>query len=147
MTEFNVTDIVAGPNAPDHWYLSNSVSNLGCNAAQLTWENCLGHAERTRVLRTADDLEAMRDHLRAYGAWDEDEIKALTDRELNAFALQEIAAEVNELTNYYDIDLDSPLPQDQYATLEQAWEDGQLSGRLYPVLSDNSTQWFYSIGE
>jgi len=145
--EINVTDIVASENAPDHWYISNSVCNLGPNAAQITWDNAKNAADNLIILRTADQLEAMRDHIESYGAWGRSEIDAYSDQELNALAHQEIASEVNDLTEAHGIDLSEPLSQDEFDRLEQLFEEGQLSGRLYPVLTTQKTEWFYYIGE
>lgn len=47
-------------------------------------------------LDTPEKLEAMREHMRGYGAWSAEEIAAWSPEELNGFLAQEVAAWMRE---------------------------------------------------
>ncbi len=63
---------------------SGSRLERGNNAAQETWDNALEEAERRPLLTTNDQLDALRDHMRGFGAWDDTEIADWTKMQCNA---------------------------------------------------------------
>lgn len=103
----------------DPCYLSGSAAELGDNAGQMTWRNCMARAKDTTALFRAagvnyDELKA---HFRSYGAWDDEEIEGWSKAGLRAMAIQEMAADYRECTergaeetrHYYNEDTDEIL--------------------------------------
>lgn len=100
--------------------LSDSAAELGENAGQITWHNCLALARRLPLV-TDENRDDVRDYFRAYGAWDSDEIDAWTDTELSAMVWQEAAANMREFEDYCDSD---------FAKYKEECGKGTISGRL-----------------
>jgi len=117
--EIDVTDLFNGEL--DAWYISNSVFNLGDNAAKITWE----HALAAPNLVTDENRETIRDHFRAYGAWDEGDLLQWNDQSLSALLWQDAAADVQE---HWDLE----------ALDEQPWESRIFSadGRFYFTIGE-----------
>jgi hypothetical protein len=102
MLELNVTKYFKdGVNDP--YYMSNSVSNLGSNAARITWDNSLA-ASDGELLTTDESLQDVKAWLKSFGAWTDAEIAAYTTQELEAFVLQEAASGINEIVEIYERD-------------------------------------------
>ncbi len=114
--EINVTALLD----QDCSLLSASQAELGPNAGEITWRNALALAERM-PLATDENREAIRDHFRAYGAWDTAEVDAWTDAELSAMVWQEGAADMRELEDYCD---------GCWKKYQKKAEAGSISGRL-----------------
>ena len=92
MSEYEVTQVCG----EEIEHLSGSVCELGNDAGQYTWQNCLECADRFGAdLRL--DLDDIRSHFLAYGAWDEDEVDNWTERECQALVIQEVAACMREM--------------------------------------------------
>lgn len=85
-------------------YMSASVFELGPCAGQITWRNCLEAADYNERLFSGCDYDALRDHFREYGAWEDTEIDAWDERELRALAIQEIAADYRTQVEHPDAD-------------------------------------------
>lgn len=100
--------------------LSGSRFELGDNAGQITWRNCLALAERLPLI-TDENRDDVRDHFRDYGAWDDEEIAAWLDTDLSAMVWQEAASCMREFREYC---------KEDYDRYEKACEAGQVSGRL-----------------
>jgi hypothetical protein len=133
MLELNITRYFAnGENDP--YYMSNSVSNLGANAARITWENSLA-ASDGELLVTDESLQEVQDWLKSFGAWDDAEIEAYTTQELEAFVLQDAASEINEMMSFYEQDYDDEeiLSMQEIIELITNDEDYQdsLSGNIF----------------
>ncbi len=79
--------------------LSGSQFELGPDAGRITWANCMRMAERLPLVTDAN-RDDIKDHFRAYGAWDDDEIAAWDDQELCAMTWQEGAAGYRQLDEY-----------------------------------------------
>ena len=117
---------------------SASQMELGLNAPQITWENCLTLANDWEPLDpasgrlTMDALrDEIRDHVGAYGAWERSEIDGWTDPYLLAFLVQDMAAAVREL-EANDIPWDDETDFFDVAAWEEMLKQGTLSGRLFP---------------
>jgi hypothetical protein len=80
----------------DQFYLSHSRAEGGQNAGSETWSAALAAADETPLLDTEEKLQSMRDFAESSGGWDEDEIAAWTDQEINALFLQWIAGDCRE---------------------------------------------------
>lgn len=83
-------------------YMSGSVAELGPCAGEITWRNCLDAADRHSDLFGGCDYATIRDHFREYGAWEDTEIDAWSEKELRAMAIQEIAADYRSQLEHPD---------------------------------------------
>jgi hypothetical protein len=132
MLELNITRYFAnGENDP--YYMSNSVSNLGSNAAKITWNNSLA-ASDGQLLTTNESIQSVRDWLKSFGAWTDAEIFTYTTNELEALVLQEAASEINEMMSIYERDYDDEiLSMQEIIEIVSNDEDYQddLSGNLF----------------
>jgi hypothetical protein len=89
------------------WDVSNSVANLGPNAARHTWDNALSVAKSRRSwLRSPvkSTVEAVKEYAKALGAWDDSEIDSWDTDHALAFLVQEVASDMRE--NGFDDDRD-----------------------------------------
>lgn len=73
---------------------SGSVAELGDNAGKITWNNA--KESGYTLLDTADKLEAMRKWALSSGGWNDEEIAAWTDVELNALFIQLVFGDIRE---------------------------------------------------
>ena len=118
--EINITSLL-GMHAPT---LSASQFELGNNAGQITWRASQEQAEKTPILQTENELQAMRDFARASGGWDEDEVNAWTPQGVNALFLQWIAGDVRALG------ADS-LEEIDWTEAEELQREGQAPSNLF----------------
>jgi hypothetical protein len=100
MIELNITKYF---EENDPYYMSNSVNNLGSNAARITWDNSLA-ASDGNLLTTDESLQAVRSWIKSFGAWDDAEIEAYNVKELEAFILQDAANTINEINSIFERD-------------------------------------------
>jgi len=133
MLELNVTRYFAnGENDP--YYMSNSVANLGNNAAKITWNNCM-EASDGDLLTSEEACQEARNWLRSFGAWSDDEINSWTETELEAFILQDAASGINEIVEIYERDYDDEEILSMQEIIELITNDedyrDSLSGNLY----------------
>jgi hypothetical protein len=112
--------------------LSASRAELGENAGQITWRNCIALAERLPLV-TDENRDDIRDHFADYGAWEREEIDARTDTELSAMVWQEAAACVREFEDYCGADR---------KVYQRKCEEGTCSGRL-SIEDEPRRAWFY----
>jgi hypothetical protein len=124
--EIKITDFF---NFADPAEYSASRVELGDNAGAITW-NAANNADFL-LLDNADKLDAMRTWARASGGWNDDEIAALNDTELNALFIQLISGDILEKGSH---------SWDEYAALSEA---GTVSGCLF-VGIDNDI--YYYLG-
>jgi hypothetical protein len=128
--ELDITDFVKFADAEDY---SASRAERGDNAATETWHAALDavanptwvdySAPRTPMLDTEDKLQAMRDYIKGFGAWDAAEIAAMSDQHLNALLIQMIAGDMREGgLNEWEPD---------WKAYEEGAEAGTYSGRIY----------------
>lgn len=82
----------------DMFTFSHSQAEGGQDAGSNTWQAAVNHAKETRppLLETEEQKEQFRDFVKSSGGWDEEEISAWSDDELNALLLQWIAGDVRE---------------------------------------------------
>lgn len=131
--ELNITKFYNETAPMDY---SASVAEIGNNAGADTWRAACEDSSTYMILNTDDKRQAMRDYVRGFGAWTDEEIDAWTDIELNALLLQMIAGDIRE----------SVLDDDRSAWPEY-YEQGEqciVSCRLF---SDDNGQIYYSIGD
>ena len=113
--------------------LSASQAELGPMAAQITWRASLRAAEEFRPLTDNASLDAFRAFVRDSGGWDNEEIRAMSDAELNALCVQWIAGDMRES----DLDTDEP----DWTQYEAGCESGQYPSRIFKGI-DNEV-YFY----
>lgn len=112
---------------------SNSRAESGLdNIGEITWRNA-----RTAMAESEDWLTSDLDYLRSYfldcGAWDTEELAAMSGQDLNALLVQFIAS-----------DCQAREQAEERGELEE-WEENE-GGRLMAP-RDLSGQWFYYIGD
>jgi len=115
--EIDITDFFTTEYPGDY---SNSVANLGQDAAKITW-NAAMECDHN-LIDTDDKRAALRAHVAGLGAWDSEEIAEWTDQECNALFIQLVSGDMQESP------MDDNWDWDDY---EQLSEDGQCSGRIF----------------
>jgi hypothetical protein len=88
--EINITAFVRDA---DPYEFSGSMAERGENAAKITWQNAMGEGF---LLKTSADFDALRAHVKEFGAWSEEEIAAWSDQECNALFVQLISGDMRE---------------------------------------------------
>ncbi len=92
--ELNITKLFNEIAPMDY---SASAVELGQDAGRITWNNAYDDADDYPLLQTDEQREAFRDHVRGFGAWDDEEIAAWSDQELGALLLQLIAGDIRDV--------------------------------------------------
>lgn len=120
----------------DLFYFSHSRAEGGENAGENTWKAALEDAQTRRppLLSTPEELDAFRDHVRGFGAWEREEIAAWTSEECNALFLQLIAGDVRVA----GADSLEDLDWDQY---QKDAESGRIAGNFYR--GDDGSIYYY----
>ena len=118
--KIDITDLIS----EDLGMFSGSAAELGDNAGQITWRNALEYVTGNPIVPNAD---AARDYFESFGAWSADELKAMSDQEINALALQFIAGDVREIEGKCADD-NGEIDWQEYGELASA---GQLPGAYY----------------
>lgn len=117
---------------------SNSVANSGLdNIGQITWNNAKQHCA-IDTLVTPEQQDELRDWIRDFGAWDDEEIAEMGDEETNALLLQFIAGDIQEMERF-----------ETYEEYQEAAEQGQVTGRLWRASDEDNAPngtWYYYIG-
>lgn len=127
--ELDITDFFRNAGMIDY---SASASEIGQDARQVTWKAACDDSAQYPLLRTEDEKEAFRLHIKRTGGWPEDEIAKWNDTELNALCMQCVAGDVRqaELTpesdqedwdNYYTAASEGNIP----STLTRG-DDGKI---------------------
>lgn len=105
--------------------LSNNRATLGDDAGTLTWSASKEAAQCIPLLDTEEKKEAFRVFVRESGGWDDEEIAAWDDTELNALCLQWIAGDIREAFG------DAQPSEWDWEQYEADARAGQVSSRLY----------------
>lgn len=111
---------------------SASAAELGQDAGRITWANANRDSAEWRLLDTPEKLEAWRDDVRGFGAWEDEEIAAWSDEECNALFLQFVSGDIREMES---------LCGDDWAEYARLSERGTVSGRMYR--GDDGAVYFY----
>lgn len=128
--EINITPLLN----MDCFSLSHSQAEGGENAGKNTWQASQAKAQEIKLLDTPEKLEAMRDFARSSGGWDQEEVTAWNENEVNALFLQWIAGDCRELgaDSLQDID---------WQEVEEMQSAGQAPSNLFR--SDSGEIFFY----
>lgn len=123
---------------------SASVAEIGEGAGRATWTAACDDSAEFMFLDTDEKREAMRDHVRGFGAWDQAEIAGWSDLELNALFLQMVAGDIREsaLDGKPGIIANTRAAWKQY---EKDSEAGIVCGRIGRGI-EPGTIWYY-LGE
>ena len=121
--EINITSFMQNE---DPYEYSASRFERGDNAARDTWNNAMDQAAREQLLTTPKELDALRDHVRGFGAWDGEDIDGWSADECNALLIQLISGDMRE-AGMDECDLD----EFDWAEYERRANEGQISGRIY----------------
>ncbi len=133
--EINITRL-ATSETPWRDY-SASQAELGPDAGRLTWNYACEDAQEY-ALFPESDCDEVRAHFREYGAWDDDELSAMSHGELQALLLQSIAGEVREVPSDHE-----EFSPEWWVDYGEACERGQACGQLG---HGDGGQVYYSIG-
>ena len=115
---------------------SASIAEIGADAGAHTWRAACDDAPDWPMLDSPGKLQAMRDYVRGFGAWDDAEIAGMPDLHLQALFLQFIAGDMREAGL-------EARPVDWQARQTRA-ESGSIPARIYP--GDDGRVYFY-LGE
>lgn len=119
------------------WY-SASVMEIGTDAGPITWLHAKNDSRHYPLLDTEEKREAFRAFVRGFGAWDDEEIAAWSDVELNALCIQFIAGEMREFQE---------LANGDWSEWRELGEAGTVNGLLFGgELSTDGEIYFY-IGD
>lgn len=116
-----------------HCIISASQAELGVNAGQITWNNAKTATTPFGMLDTDEKKDAFRKFVRSSGGWNDEEVAAFSDTDLNALLLQWISGDIREA----GLDVEEP-DWDAYE------KDEQVVHRIY--LADDGEVYF-DIGE
>lgn len=132
--ELDITAFVRGEAEP--FDFSRSAAEWGPDAGLSSWRNAIAQAEASPLLTTPEHFDAMRDFIKGFGAWDADEIAAISDADLNAMLIQFISGDMRESG------MDACDPDDfDWAEYERRAEEGQIFARIYR--GDDARIYFY----
>ncbi len=130
MTEINITRFFTQACAKDY---SASCAEIGQNAGPDTWRAAMDDADDYAYINDAT-REAFKAFVLSSGGWNETEVNAFTDTELNALFLQWIAGDKRES------DLDNAVPD--WAQYEIDSQAGQCPSNIFKAADG---QIYYSL--
>lgn len=133
MIEIDITHMVEPEDANqiDVSLLSGSQADLGSNAAEITWFNSRQLAAQKPLL-SADQIEGAKKYFKGFGAWDDEEIAAWTDLEVQALVVQYIAGDIREMQGY--------------DTFEE-YEKDAIEGRVSSNIFKSGDKFYFSLSE
>lgn len=140
MSDIDITDFFNNAAPMDY---SASPCEIGQNAAADTWRAACDDSEDYMMLSTPELREEFRDYVKGFGAWDEEEIAAWTDLELNALFIQMVAGDMREG------DLEPESDSEAWESYRRRAEEGSISGRIWHGREhvEPSDRIYYTIGE
>ena len=109
----------------DAFEFSASVMERGKNAGPETWQNAKDEGERSPLLTTPEEIEALRSYVKEFGAWSDDEIAAWSAVECNALFIQLVSGDMREAG------LDNEPSDEDWRAYEERAERGNCSGSIY----------------
>jgi hypothetical protein len=120
--ELDITQFFSDAAPMDY---SASQAEIGASAGADTWRAACDDSEDYPLVDTDEKRDAFRTFVRSSGGWNDDEINAWSDTELNALCLQWVAGDMREC----GIGPDSSL--EEWQEVRQRQEAGNLPSRLY----------------
>ena len=113
---------------------SASCAEIGQNAGRDTWNAAKDDAGDWNMLDTDEKRQAFREWVKPFGAWDDDEIVAWSDVELNALFVQWVSGDIRGCLEW-DVD-------DVWTNYQELAEAGQVPSNLW---RDDQGQVFFSL--
>jgi hypothetical protein len=117
----------------DPFTYSHSIAEGGPHAGRNTWQ--AAKDADFQLLTTDDAREEFRQHIKDFGAWDDAQIAAYTDNELNALCIQLVSGDIREAG------LDASEPD--WAAYEACAAEGSCAGNLF---KGDDGEIYYTIG-
>lgn len=131
-------------SAIEPWDVSNSVANLGPQAARLTWSNALKIAERhTDWLESSltEAVEGMQEWASEAGAWDKDEIEHWSTVECLALFVQNVASELRNYLNADDgLDMSGCVQTYKFTNWDE--QSGSPAGHYFRTDGVNKVEYY-----
>lgn len=122
-------DITRFFESADPFEFSASRAERGQNAGPETWANAKQEGADAPLLTTPEQMQALRDHVKEFGAWDAEEIAAWDDIECNALFIQMVSSAMREA------DLDSGEPDWEAYEAMLGGKDNPIMGEALPPLA------------
>ena len=132
MCQINITDFFNNATMMDY---SASAAELGDDAGPITWRNACNAADEWMMLDDDEKREAFKEWIKDFGAWDDDEVAAWSDAEVNALFLQFVSGDIREGFEWPDVD-------DIWANYEELVKQGTVSSNIW---RDDVGEIFYSL--
>lgn len=142
--EIDITAFFVEDAAPRDY--SASAAELGQDAGAITWRHALEDSEEDGELFFLKDEEsraAFRDYVRGFGAWEDEEINAWDNRELNALFLQMVAGDIREADELFGNEaapygIDWPAYESADCTAGRLFlaDVGEAAGRVFFYIGD-----------
>jgi len=123
--EINITEFF---NDADAFEFSASRAERGDNAGPETWRNAVEEGTNKPLLTTRKQIKALRDYVKDFGAWSDEEIAAWSDTECNALFIQLVSGDMREAES---LCMDDKGEMD-WAKYEELAEKGTINGNMYP---------------
>lgn len=133
--EIDITTFVTNSDPSE---FSASAAELGQQAGQITWRNAIAQSESSPLLVTDEQIAALRDYIKDFGAWTESKIATWSKQECNALFIQLISGDLREIENLCQ---DDRGKIDWHKAQELA-EAGTIGGNIYPD-ADRTHFYFY----
>jgi hypothetical protein len=108
--------------------ISGSVAERGANAGKETWANAVAAVQGVPQLMTDKERAYARKWAKGFGAWDDAEIAAWSDEEVDALVLQYAAGDLRDLQDLCPGEGYGDIDWDEAEALSSA---GTVSGSLF----------------
>lgn len=125
----------------DMWDFAHSQSEGGPTAGEDTWKAALAAAAKVRLV-TAANADTIRRYFADFGAWSDQDLEAMSNRELSALLIQFIADRYREQERFVQKALDKGYSNTEaLEMLQQAKEEGTIGSNLFKMRS----RWYYDL--
>jgi len=120
---------------------AHSRAEGGPNAGKNTWRNAMKEAWEHPLLKTDDELDALRAWAQSSGGWDEEEIAAWSPKECNALFIQIVSGDLREM-GFDDVDPED-FDWEEYESRAQA---GEIHGNIFKCEPNpGDVHYFYTL--
>lgn len=120
--EIDITDFF---NNADAFQFSHSKAEGGQTAGPDTWNAAKREGSESPLLKTEDQIAALRLYVRNFGAWSAEEIAAWDAAECNALFVQFVSGDMREAG------LDNEPDDEAWANYTERAQEGQCSGNIW----------------
>lgn len=120
MLEINITALLD----VDMWPFSHSIVEGGQHAGSDSWKAAVLFVTKSPIIPT-ESVNDVRAYFATFGAWEREELAAMSDAEINALALQFIASDIREASG------DDTLAGIDWEEYQRDAEAGRISGGMF----------------